>query len=170
MPCSDLLQDLKFRYCSTDEFNIENQKLLDSIEISMFHLNIRSLNKNCMELYNYLQLIDMAFDIIVLSEIWSYSVAFYHNLFADYTFYYDLSQSSCVGGVGIYVKNTLVHKQLAELKIHSTDDCKVENLWLEVSRGQYKFIVGGIYRHPGQSVEKFTSISERLFEIINYTY
>jgi len=84
----------------------------------------------------------MSFDIIVLSEIWTYNIDHYCNLFADYNFCYDLCQTSCVGGVGIYVKNRLVHKQLDALKICSTDECKVENLWLEVSTAHQKFIVG----------------------------
>jgi len=42
----------------------------------------------------------MSFDIIVLSEIWTYNIDHYGNLFPDYTFYYDLCQTSCVGGVG----------------------------------------------------------------------
>jgi len=46
----------------------------------------------------------MSFDIIVTPEIWTYNIDHYRNLFADCTFYYELCQTSCVGGVGIYVK------------------------------------------------------------------
>jgi len=102
----------------------------------------------------------------VLSEIWSYNIDHYRNLFADYTFYYDLCQTSCVGGVGIYVKNRLVHKQLDALKIYSTDECNVENVWLEVSTAHQKFIVVGVYRHPGQCVDKFASVFEGLLETV----
>ena len=166
---SELLQDIKFSYYNTDEFNDQNRKLVDNTEISLFHLNIHSLNKNCSELYSFLQLIDTSFDIIVLSEIWSYNIDHYRNLFADYTFYYDLCQTSCVGGVGIYVKNRLVHKQLDALKISGTDECKVENVWLEVSTAHQKFIVGGVYRHPGQCVDKFASLFEGVLESVKKT-
>ena len=50
---SELLQDIKFSYSNTDDFNGQNQKLVDNIEISLFHLNIHSLNKNCSELYSF---------------------------------------------------------------------------------------------------------------------
>ena len=52
---SELLQDIKISYSNTDDFNGQNQKLVDNIEISLFHLNIHSLNKiaqNCTVFYS----------------------------------------------------------------------------------------------------------------------
>jgi len=81
------------------------------------------------------------FDVIVLSEIWSYSIDLYHNSFVDYTLYYDLPVSSCVGGVGIYVKNTLNQRKTVALEMDSTDDCRIENIWLETSNGTQKYVI-----------------------------
>jgi len=51
-----------------------------NMDISVFHLNIRSLNKNHVNLFTFLQLLNIQFDIIVLSEIWNYNLDFYHTL------------------------------------------------------------------------------------------
>jgi len=45
----------------------------------------------------------------------------------------------------------------------------VENLWLEVSTAHQKFIVVGVYRHPGQCVDKFASLFEGLLETVKKT-
>jgi len=104
---SDVLHYLNFNYSSVTEFDSACDSICDKIALSIFHLNIHSLNKNCLDLYQFIQSVTLDFDVIVLSEIWSYNIDLYRNLFVDYTLYYDLPLSSCVGGVGIYVKNTL---------------------------------------------------------------
>jgi len=107
--------------------------------------------------------ITLDFDVIVLSEIWSYNINLYSTLFAGYNFYYDLPVSGSVGGVGIYIKNTITQNQVNTMKIQTTDDCSVENIWLEISKGQQKYIIGGIYRHPGQDIAKFSDNIEKIF-------
>jgi len=80
-----MLQDLKFVYNSIDEFNDICSEVVYNLEISMIQLNIRSMNKKFSELYHFLHLLDLDFDVIVLSEIWSYNVSFHHNLLPNYT-------------------------------------------------------------------------------------
>jgi len=50
---SSMLQDLKFGYNSIDEFNDICSEVVHNLETSVIHLNIRSLNKNCSELYHF---------------------------------------------------------------------------------------------------------------------
>src|SRR5215470_8729854 len=47
------------------------------IKLSIFHLNIRSLNKNIRSLQLLLSTLDVSFDVIVLSEIWTINIDFY---------------------------------------------------------------------------------------------
>ena len=101
---SEVLRDLKFSYCNTEKFNSSLNNITGNIELSVFHINIHSLNKNSAELYNFLQLINLDFDVINLSEIWAYNIDLYQNLFPNYVFCYYLPLDSNVGGVGIYVK------------------------------------------------------------------
>jgi len=103
-----------------------------------------------------MQSIKFDFDVIMLSEIWSYNIDLDQNLFEGYTFYYDLPETGNVGGVGIFLKNTTNQNQLDNAKIQSTACCRLQNVWLEISKGRQNYIIGGIYRHPGQDIDKFT--------------
>ena len=73
---------------------------------SVFHLNIRSLNANKDELFQLISALNSPFDVLVLSEIWSFNIDFYSKLFPEFNFYYSLPISSHVGGIGIYVHNS----------------------------------------------------------------
>jgi len=92
------------------------------------------------------------------------NIDLYQNLFPNYVFGYDLPLVSNVGGVGIYVKNTLTHRCLDDLKIPSLDNRTIENMWPEIVKGSKKYIIGGIYRHPGQDLGKFGEVFEKAIE------
>jgi len=48
---------------------------------------------------------NLKFEVIVLSEIWSYNIQFYHNVLPDYKLNYALPNDTYVGGVGMYIKS-----------------------------------------------------------------
>lgn len=73
------------------------------------------------------------FVIIVLSEIWCYNLKFYANVFNGYSFYYDMPAGVTVGGVGVYVSNSLLHSQIHDLKFGNSANLKVESIWLEIA-------------------------------------
>lgn len=79
------------------------------------------------------------FDVLVMSEIWAYNITLFNNLIPGYCFYYDLPESSDVGGIGIYVKRNLQHHLVDCYKIVSSVECPVENLWLEVTKNSHKY-------------------------------
>ena len=58
-------------------------------DFTVFHVNIRSLNKNGNTLYNFLLTLDLSFDV-VLTEIWNINLDLCKNLFEGYTFYFDV--------------------------------------------------------------------------------
>ena len=62
-----------------------------------------------------------------------------------------------VGGVGIFVKDCYCVHELDSFSISSTESCKVENLWLEITRFGNIVIYGGIYRHPNHNIPDFAS-------------
>jgi hypothetical protein len=62
----------------------------NSIELSVFHVNIQSLNAKNRALQQLLQVLCVEFDVIVLSEIWTSNIQFYCNIFEGYNFYYSL--------------------------------------------------------------------------------
>jgi len=83
---SDILKQMEFSYCTDTEFNTLAHKFDGKIELSVFHLNIRSLNKNWKGLNYLLHSIELDFDVLILSEVWNYNLDFYNNIFKNYTF------------------------------------------------------------------------------------
>jgi len=78
-----------------------------------------------------------------------------------------VSDCSNVGWIGIYVKEGLICQQMCSWCIPSTNDNKVESLWLELTNGNNKYIVAGIYRHPNQNIANFNEKIEWCLETIS---
>ena len=104
---SQSLENIDFKYYLKSEFNSLNETFKDNIDISVFHINIRSLNANQADLLQLLYCIDNDFDIIVLSEIWSYNIEFYCNLLRGYTLIHDLPTNSERGGLGLFIQKKM---------------------------------------------------------------
>ena len=85
----DILSDLNFTKNTAAEFNswINGSNL--KTDFTVFHVNIRSLNKNGNALYNFLLTLDLSFDV-ALTEIWNINLDLCKNLFDGYTFYFDV--------------------------------------------------------------------------------
>ena len=161
---NDLLKQLQFAYCTDTEFNnLLCSKDVRNIELSIFHLNIRSLNRNHRGLIHLLQLIDHNFDVIVLSEIWKYNLEFYRSILKSYIFYYVEPQNSNVGGVGMFIKNKFNCVELNNFNLPSTSTAMVESLWLELTCDSKKYIVGAIYRHPNKNIRDFYTHTLNVF-------
>ena len=159
--CKDShFKSLQSSYFSCDQFNQRFVKCRNNIELSIFHLNIRSLNSKQREFCTLTNLLEVDFDILILSEIWKNNIDFYQNILDGYDLHTDLPVDSCVGGIGIFVKKALPCKLRPDMRLQSSNLHKTENLWLEISKNKTKYIVGGIYRHPNQNIQEFSDLIE----------
>ena len=95
-------------YYSDSEFLSASSRLDTKNYFKIFHMNIRSLNANNAKLFQYIAALNFPFDAMILSEIWSFNISLYTNLFPEYTFFHVLPSSSAIGGIGIFVKKTLM--------------------------------------------------------------
>ena len=83
---TDVYQNLQVDSCTDDEFNLKYSNMpSEKIEVSVFHLNIRSLNANNSKLVQYLSMLNFSFDVLILSECWSYNIQYYSNIFFQIT-------------------------------------------------------------------------------------
>ena len=128
-------------YYTCEHFNNNVMKYKSKFELSIFHLNIRSLNSKQRSFCQFINLLDVDFDIIVLSEIWTYNLDYYQNILDGYTLYTDLPSNSNIGGLGMFIKKTLNCKLRNDLSLSARTDVKVENLWFEIEKNHKKFIV-----------------------------
>jgi len=116
---SKAFEELNFGYYTEYEFNNRTRGLRDSVELAVMHLNVRSLNCNHRALCQFMELLALKFDVIILSEIWSTNINFYHNIIKGYTFFYELPKETHIGGIGVFISNDFSHLERNESKIPS---------------------------------------------------
>src|SRR6267154_267671 len=133
--------------------------------LSVFHLNIRSLNANHSKKFQFIAALNFPFDVMFLSEIWTYNISMYSNLFPDFNFYYRLPLNSSIGGVGAFIHKsfTVIERKNISFK-HTSSDGLAELLFLEISKLSVNCLLGGFYRHPSTNISQFTSSLETLIQ------
>ena len=147
------------KYYTNDEFNSNFSKVPKINKLSLFHLNIRSLNANKDKLVQLLASVNNPFDVIVLTEICVYNIDFYSNLFPDFSFFYNLPHDSKVGGVGMYIHNSYQATVIYNGSKEDSDN-HFENIIIELTKNECKFVVCGVYRHPSYLLTNFNKIFE----------
>lgn len=164
----EIVSSLEFDYYTPVQLDSLVGKINNKLSLSIFHVNVRSLNANHNKLVEFLTCLSFKFDIIVLSEIWSTNLQYYCNLFPNYEFFYDPPQSR-VGGVGMFVKRSFNPICRNDLKSStSSPACVFENIWVEVQVDKLSYLLGGYYRHPNTPVNDFTeAISGTLCKLKN---
>ena len=129
-------------------------------------MNIRSLNCNVDKLRLLLLSLELEFDIIVLSEIWTYNLCTYSNVFQGYCFHYVVPLNTCVGGVGVYIRDTIPCTIKPNIKFTTCINNNVESLWLDIVVNNKPMIIGAIYRHISNSIQQFMNDLDNIFNSI----
>ena len=106
----------------------------------------------------YLQLLNVKFDCICLSEVWTTNLDLYQSIFEDYIPFFAEPVDTNVGGVAMFIKNKYKICERKEFKILSSSKVKVDDLGIEITNNfGTKCIVSVVYRHPrGNIHELFT--------------
>ena len=168
------LHEIDCSYYTEDEFNRRIKMYGENL--SSFHLNIRKLGRHRNELTAFLSILDVKFDVIILTEVGRNSKAFIESTFHSqgYLPFHDLPISNDYGGVAIFIKSNLSPVEIPELKINKScqcSNCNFENVWVEFTKNGMKSVVGGIYRHPGGNVSHFNeSIDKSLKKSSKYDF
>ena len=150
------IDNIQFNYYSPLQINSLFNANSKSVNLSIFHINIRSLSANHDKLVSVLTSCNFKFDLIILSEIWSSNISFYHNLFGKkYSFFYEGPSTSKAGGVGIFVKNEF-NPVLRKDFLSAISNAKCfESVWIELDVNKTKYYIGGYYRHPNTPLAEF---------------
>ena len=82
-------KSLDSTYYTTEHF-VNKFKINTDVELSVFHLNIHSLNSKQFAFCTFMNLLQFEFDVIILSEIWSHNIEFYHNILDGFSLFHDL--------------------------------------------------------------------------------
>ena len=141
---------------------------LNSNELFLLHINIRSLQKSFDDLVNLISQIAVLPDIICITETRLKSNPFINISIPGYDFV-KANTSSFAGGVGMYVSSKLNSQVIAE----NTLNANCEDIWVCVKniKTSKKILVASIYRHSSSDTALFVeSLNNKIadLDILNY--
>ena len=130
-------------------------------DLSLLHMNIRSLSCHYDELVSTLVNLEVNFDVVAVSEIWyTFDNPIQVNVeMPGYKLF--LSQShSQNGGVGLYIKSCLAPVHRTDLSIDSND---FETVWVEIENKHGKnYLFCCVYRHPSSNLDQFSNYLQEI--------
>ena len=159
----------KCNYYTEREFQEDYNQLNKQIEkLSVFHINIRSLNANHSKIFQFIAALNFPFDVIILSEIWTYNISLYGNLFQDYNFYYSLPANSSIGGVGAFIHNSFTVTERKDITFAPPSQELAEIIFLEISKLNFQYLIGApSIRHRKFNLEISRCLSTSRFKYVN---
>ena len=150
---------IKSEYYTEKQFN---NTFSDNNNLSILHLNIRSVPLHFSEFLCYLDTLDLEFKIIALSET---GINNHHTVYniTHYNLEMDHMHKRRGGGVSLYIHNILQYKIRKDLVIGDV----VNSVFIEIIRSstntKNNVICGCVYRPPFMSVKFFNELLELFF-------
>ena len=136
--------------------------------MSMFHCNIRSLQKNLALLEDFLYSLDKRPEILAITETRLNANSICNVDLLNYELYHTDSPTSA-GGAAIYITKTLKSIPRPDIKFNMQ---LVESCWVEINpcNGKSPILIGSIYRHPGANMEEFAKQLDDLIKKVQNRY
>ena len=152
------------KYYSTDIYNELQDKKNNFL--SVFHTNIRSLNKNFEGLETFLSNLDTKFDVISLSETWAAKRPKFSKKLCGYHPFEEIAGYTQNSGCGIYIRENIKYKLRTDLNLKfKNDDEEFQSLWVEIINKKKKnLLISVTYRHPKSKNNNFftSHLKERI--------
>ena len=156
----NLISTISSRYYDLNEIN---KIKLTRQNFSVFQTNIRSLSKHFDELHTQLNMLNIPFDIIGISESkQQVGKDFLVNIQMDgYSTYSQPSKSSCEGCV-LYVNSRLDHHVRDDLSVIEDD---YETIWIKINNHKSKNLLCCCsYRHPSSDITNFNNLISSILQ------
>ena len=166
---SDIDPDIHHNNCGNSKYYNEysfNNEFKKSYELSIFHLNIRSIAANFSKLRAQLDTLHINFKIIALSEtaINDHDTAL--NI-PGYNVEQDFRPKRKGGGVTLYIANSLQYSIRADLQVGENTN----SIFVKIDRthlnSKYNTIIGCIYRPHSYSLKSFNELLTSKLSIIH---
>jgi exonuclease III len=126
---------------------------------SLYHLNIRSLNKNIDKFLVHINTLKHKFNIIILTEIWITNIQIITNKFENYNIHINTPNEKKAGGVAILIKKDIPYNLINELQACNNS---IETIAIKTNINNKTHVIIGIYKHPNTN-------SNIINEYINHT-
>ena len=132
----------------------------NNTNLSMLHLNIRSVPDHFLGLISFLDNLTIELKIIALSETWIKPYHIDYNM-PHYSLEQDYRPKKRGGGVCLYIHKSLQYQLRKDLKI-GNDSESVNSLFIEIDKltigTKYNVIIGCIYRPPWVKLADFNEL------------
>ena len=153
----DIIQD-EIKPILIDTDNCLNIKT-ENKQISILHLNIRSIKKNFNEFLAFIESYGLVYcDVIILGEAWNVENPKYFNI-PGYQTHYNESKINKNDGVFIYVRSNL-NADVKHIKLINTN-LTISKISFTVDRVTYG--INALYRSPSNNFELFLEDLESFF-------
>ena len=129
-------------------------------QLSLFHVNLRSLSASIDELHQLLNTFKFKFDIVGISETKEQISGFLKNVSINGYDLHSQYTSSAAGGVPLYIKSNLDYIIREDFSILDDD---FETIWVEIKNKKSQNILCCCsYRHPNTEIEKFNKYIDKV--------
>ena len=144
------------------------KKIGKTTNLSLFHLNIRSIPDHFLEFTSFLNVLNVELKVIALSETWIKAHHISYNL-PNYNMEQNYRLKKRGGGVCLYLHNTLQYKVRDDLKL-GNDPETVNSIFVEVDKSsadsRHNLIIGCIYRPPWLHLTEFNDLLSTILDMI----
>jgi len=163
---NDLLVSAKIGYYDYSESNKYLTSISKNTIISIFHINIRSLNANYKKLQAVLSAYTNKFSVILLSEIWDTNIDYFSSVFSDYNFIFCAPKNQKPGGVGMLIKKNISYNILHSSTESDYFGLLAEHMVVNISVNSRIFRIYLFYRHPTTSIPDFNDLLAKFMKVI----
>ena len=162
---NDFISSCEIGYYSPEEASSLIGDIHTIKNISLIHVNIRSLNSNYLKLIELLSSYNKQFDLIILSEIWTTNINYFNNLFPEYTFLYSIPSFQKAGGIGILIKKSLSYNIIDSSNESTYYKHLAENMTIDITNKNGNFRLYLFYRHPRSCMREFIDLFINYFSV-----
>jgi len=149
---------LSCKYFSEDSLKRRVEEPNSPPCFSLIHSNVRSFNANALDLFTMLDIPNIQFQVICLSETWFDDNSAKCASLRGYAHIDRVRENSKGGGVSIFIKEGLIYNVRSDLSIMRPF---AESVFIEIDRcstgTDSNVIVGCLYRPPKSSISDFNS-------------
>ena len=154
-------------YYTEESFNnlLEDKKIKN--ELTLFHLNVRSIKNKFDDFCTYLHSLKINFSLIGISETWiTDNTANLYDI-SGYKFINVNRKNKVGGGVGMYIKDHIQYKVREDLSTAKEDILETLFIEFKTNNKAGPIVVGVLYRPPDSNLTEFEEFVKELLHKIN---
>ena len=171
-PFAHLEKNITHRFwylCYYSEYSF-NERMMSfcsdtMLSFSLCHINMRSLKANMDDFENYMNMLNIKFSIIGVTETWLNDATRDLYVWDDYELIERHRLNKIGGGIGSFVKTGVSFKYRDDLTIFG-DHC--ESLFIEIDKSVFgsgrDLLIAVIYRPPNNDIKLFIDVLKDVLE------